>query len=92
MRWSRRARIDRATIAKLTADNHQLRYDMAREGESLRAIIADLGRRLDAAQARDTVPMPRVRSLTPTRWEAGQPVYDHGADLVAPWAPEAWRQ
>lgn len=35
-----------------------------------RAIIADLGRRLNAAQAGplgDTVPQPRVRSLTPVQ-------------------------
>lgn len=80
MKLFSRRRLDAALIAKLTA-----------ELTSQRAIIADLGRQLDAAaDPRPTVPMPRVRSQAPlttrpVRWESGQPT--NAIDVTSPGEP-----
>ena len=74
--FRRRRLVDAAWITKLED-----------EVIAQRAIIADLGRQLHAAQTGplgDTAPMPRVRSAAPV-------AHDHGADLVLPFPPAWWK-
>jgi hypothetical protein len=58
----------REQVRLLLASQKQL-YAQARElrseNDAQRVIIADLGRQIDREQQAPTVPMPRVRSLTP---------------------------